>query len=398
MLQPMQWLGPRSLAVGCALASLFALACSDSETDATSGGGDPTGGFGGMADGGGGSGAAGAQGGGGAGGAGGIGGSGGQGGTCVNTLPNESTAPATISATGLYSDTAAKTLSAYVQEYTPQYPLWSDGAVKTRWIYIPECGVIDNDDEDDWQFPVGTRLWKQFERDGQLIETRMIHRYGSGEDDYVFAAYRWNVQDTEADLLTTGELDAKGTEHDIPTEAECHRCHGAGVGLGGTPSRYLGFSAIQLSHAGPGVTMASLSNDGHLKNPNAAGYTVPGNATEQAALGYLHANCGNCHNGTPDGWLIPAIRLRVSTSDTDVTQTGAYTTLVDVMPGQFNDPSCDLLIDSTDPNNSCVLLRMTTRGPDTAPGQVQMPPLGTSEPDTAGGVAAIEAWITDELP
>ena len=345
----------------------------------------------------GGSGATGAQGGGGAGAAGGMGGMGGQGGTCVNQLPNEEMPPATLSQTGLYSDIATRTLSNYVQEFEPQYPLWTDTAAKTRWIYLPECNpVIDNTDEDIWQFPVGTRVWKQFERDGTLIETRLIHRWGPGQNDWTFAAYKWNDLDTEADHLPLGELDAKGTEHDIPDETACKRCHGTNLSPGGTPSRILGASAIQLSHSGVGLTMASLSANGNLMVPNAAGYTVPGNDTERLALGYLHANCGNCHNSTDDGWLAPSLRMRVLAADTDVTQTRAYTTMVDVAPDQFGmtpPNECDFLVDGGSPSNSCVSLRMHARGPDDAPGNIQMPPLGTQDVDTAGA-AAVDAWIT----
>lgn len=376
--------------LGLLCATSLILACSDSETTSSSGGdgGMPIGGMGGSAEGGGGMGASGGMGG-----DGGMGG-GGMGGGCQNVLPNEEMAPLTLSATGLYEDIATKQLAGYVQEFTPQYPLWSDGATKTRWVYLPECdSQIDNSNEDIWDFPVGTRMWKQFERDGELLETRLIHRWGPGDDDFTLVAYKWNDQDDEADLLTDGELDVKGTEHDIPSPLDCTRCHGNGILAGGIPSRYLGFSALQLSHDGAGATMATLSSDGHLTVPNATGYTAPGNATEQAALGYLHSNCGNCHNGTSDGLLYPDIRFQLSVNDTDPTQTLAYSTTVGVPPQQFTGGGCTLLVDGMDPTNSCVSVRMKGRGPDTAPGNVQMPPLGTQDPDSAGGVAAVDAWI-----
>jgi hypothetical protein len=79
-----------------------------------------------------------------------------------------------------------------------------------------------------------------------------------------------------------------------------------------------------LSHGGQGMTMASLSNGGHLMVPNAAGYTVPGTVVEQAALGYLHANCANCYNDSPDGLLFPSLDMRLRAGDSGVTQTAAY--------------------------------------------------------------------------
>jgi hypothetical protein len=369
-------------------------ACSDDEVvpvQTTGSAGAPAGGAGGDG---------GTAGLGGVGGNAGEGGTAGMGGSCESTLPNEETPPAMLSQTGLYSDIASKTLAPYVQEFTPQFPLWSDSAVKTRWIYLPECEPqIDNSEEDDWDFPVGTRVWKQFERDGLLIETRMIHRWGPGANDYALVAYRWDDLDTDATLLTTGEIDAKGTEHDIPTGQECTRCHGAGIGPGGWPGRILGFSAIQLSHAGSDVTMATLSNEGRLLVPNATGYTVPGNPTEQAALGYIHANCSSCHNPSSEGLVFPYVPMRLSTLDLQVDMTAVYVNLVDQDPVNFLGHPCTKLVDGTAATpaeriaNSCVHYRMGQRGPDTAPGPLQMPPLGTGESD-ASGIAAIEAWIS----
>ena len=40
--------------------------------------------------------------------------------------------------------------------------LWSDGAKKQRWIQLPPGEKIDVADLDNWQFPKGTKLWKQF--------------------------------------------------------------------------------------------------------------------------------------------------------------------------------------------------------------------------------------------
>src|ERR1043165_6412078 len=55
--------------------------------------------------------------------------------------------------------------------FSPQYPLWSDGAHKRRWIYLPPGTAIDASRLDAWEFPIGTRLWKEFSLGGP-IETR----------------------------------------------------------------------------------------------------------------------------------------------------------------------------------------------------------------------------------
>lgn len=393
----------RAWAIG--LSSLFLAgtaalaACGDDDGQGGSGpggsGGNPTtGGMGGVGGAGGTGGSGGTSAGRGEGGSG--GGDGGMGGGCVNSLPNEMTAPATLSDTGLYDDIGNKTVAGGNLPYAPQFELWSDATEKSRWVYLPECGVIDNSDEDDWDFPVGTRMWKEFALAGQRLETRLVHRYGSGPNDFLFATYVWDDLETEATLTEAGVEDVLGTEHDVPATTACGRCHGPHPSKGGLPSRFLGFSAIQLSHTGSGVTMATLSNDGHLMVPNAAGYAVPGTPVEQAALGYLHANCANCHNDSPDGLIFPSLDMRLRVADTDPTQTASYLDLVNQVKGNFSGP-CTHLIAGQDIANSCVHFRMSERGDDVTPNLNQMPPLATDVVD-ASGLSVMEAWIATLPP
>ncbi|HEX8953626.1 MAG TPA: hypothetical protein VF945_17335, partial [Polyangia bacterium] len=46
-------------------------------------------------------------------------------------------APASLSETGLYADGGSATVRTDVRPYTPGYEMWSDGAAKSRWIYLP---------------------------------------------------------------------------------------------------------------------------------------------------------------------------------------------------------------------------------------------------------------------
>ena len=50
---------------------------------------------------------------------------------------DETRPPASLRDTGLYSDWDSKTIAAGNLPYTPQYPLWTDGAAKQRWIPPP---------------------------------------------------------------------------------------------------------------------------------------------------------------------------------------------------------------------------------------------------------------------
>ena len=67
-------------------------------------------------------------------------------------------APATLRETGLYSDYASQAIDPANVSYSPQYPLWSDGASKRRWIYLPPSTRIAASDPDVWGFPEGTKI------------------------------------------------------------------------------------------------------------------------------------------------------------------------------------------------------------------------------------------------
>src|SRR5512135_153247 len=105
--------------------------------------------------------------------------------------------PVRLSDTGLYQRGSTTLVRAGVIAYSPQYPLWSDGTRKRRWIYLPPGTAINASHVDAWEFPVGTRLWKEFGYGGR-IETRMIERLRGGA--WRFASYVWNAEGTDAVL------------------------------------------------------------------------------------------------------------------------------------------------------------------------------------------------------
>ncbi len=57
---------------------------------------------------------------------------------------------------------------------------------------------------DHWSLPVGARLWKEFRAEGVAVETRFIHRFGPGIDDWLFAAYAWDPARNDAFLVEAG--------------------------------------------------------------------------------------------------------------------------------------------------------------------------------------------------
>src|SRR5688572_23474543 len=73
-------------------------------------------------------------------------------------LPDLDRGPGTLRETGLYADAAMRAVAATNLPFAPQYPLWTDGAQKRRWIYLPPGTTIDASNPDAWQFPIGTRV------------------------------------------------------------------------------------------------------------------------------------------------------------------------------------------------------------------------------------------------
>lgn len=288
--------------------------------------------------------------------------------------------PLTIDQTGLCDDPACATISADVRAYTPQFALWSDGATKRRWIYLPPGTQIDTSNMDYWQFPVGTKLWKEFTRDGVRVETRYMTRYGAGPGDWKMVSYVWNAAQDRAEPTLLHLDDVLGTTHDVPSRNECRQCHE------NIDGRVLGFGAIQLDRDGAvgEVDLTDLVADDLLTDPPAGAtprFPLPGTAGEQAALGYLHVNCGTCHNPTtgvvtPDPQM--ALRLEVGAL-ADAASTPTYLTTMGV-------PVADPRITPGNVDASKLYQKFNLTGGG------RMPPLGTEITDV-DGATTLKAWI-----
>ena len=299
--------------------------------------------------------------------------------------------PALLSETGLYADTATGALAPGVMAFAPRFQLWSDGAKKRRWLWLPDRARIDTTDMDAWRFPVGTKAWKEFTRDGIRVETRLIWKSGPNRSDWVMVAYEWNADQTDAAALPTGGEDRRGTDHDVPSAIACKKCHD------GIIDRFAGVSAIQLDHKNEGLTLFDLAVAGTLTATPSGTLDVPGDALVSDTLGYLHANCGNCHNPRnvmlrPDG---PQIVLWLDSDELDTPEaTATYRTTVgrrSLLAPLDGTSSRDLVVTGSSAA-SLLSIRMHRRGENSG----AMPPLGTELIDLAA-TASVAAWI-DGLP
>ena len=61
--------------------------------------------------------------------------------------------PQRLADTGLFERGSTTEIRAGVLSFSPQYPLWSDGAAKRRWLYLPPGTFIDASRPDAWVSP-----------------------------------------------------------------------------------------------------------------------------------------------------------------------------------------------------------------------------------------------------
>lgn len=286
--------------------------------------------------------------------------------------------PQRLSLTGLYAPGTAEIIAPEVRSFRPSFELWSDGASKRRWIWLPKGARIDTSDMDSWQFPVGTKLWKEFTRDGVRVETRLLQRLPDG---WIGLAYLWQKDGIDAIAAPYGAIDALGTPHNVPASNECEACHG------GRSSYALGFSAVQLAgQAEPdALNLDELVRLELLSTTPVTTPRVPGNETERAALGYLHANCSHCHNASrpsragarcfdPESDIDFSLRAEEGAS---ALETNTYRTARDVC------------FDPGSPGDSRMIELVSQRSRFR-----QMPPLATEVVD-APAVALLRRWIEE---
>lgn len=312
--------------------------------------------------------------------------------------------PARLSETGLYVAGSTSEVDPRHVTFVPQYPLWSDGTDKRRWLFLPPGTRIDASDPDAWVFPVGTRLWKEFSSGGGRIETRYIERALDGS--YRYATYVWDEALGDAVLapargVRAARALAGGVKHDVPALLDCQACHEGGKGP------VLGFGALQLSsdrdplapHAEP-VPPGALDLDELVRRDliedlparllERAPRIGASSPSARAAAGYLFGNCASCHNARG-----PLAALALDFDQSVLVENGAERLAQHALeqPSRFRVPGEDSSrrAVAAEPTKSAIWFRMQTRS-----AVAQMPPLGTQLADAAG-VALIERWISHDL-
>lgn len=302
--------------------------------------------------------------------------------------------PTRLSQTGLFTDTAALAPSPALLPYTVTVPLWSDGADKQRWLFVPPGETVTYDPSGAWSFPVGTLAVKHFELRGapdqraRRLETRVMIHERRGWAGYT---YRWNDAQTDAELVTRPSVDEVelpgGTRArwPQPAGAECLRCHTPGYGealglrtrqLAGTPEgRALIDTLVERDQlSGAPAELATLIAHPRLDDETAS--------PQARARAYLDVNCAPCHH--PSGPAPGGLDLRAETPL-------AAAAVVGVQPDDRLGTAEERRLAPGDHAHSSLWLRMG-RGGERGP----MPPLASLRVDETGR-ALVQRFI-DELP
>jgi uncharacterized repeat protein (TIGR03806 family) len=325
------------------------------------------------------------------------------------SLPATSTDPfpALLSQTGAFSDVASLTAAPGLIPFEVNAPLWTDGALKWRWIAVPTNAQITFAAAAPWTFPPGTVLVKHFELGvnetnpaiRRRVETRLLIVAANGTA--FGATYRWRTNHLEADLLPGGLSEnividtPTGTRKQrwaYPGRDDCLSCHNPRAGWA------LGPKTAQLNrdatYAATGVTdnqLRAWSHIGLFANPpeesaipdlsRMAGLADTSAPLEARARSYLDSNCAHCHQ--PGG---PAHAYFDARYDTPLEQQG----MINARVAQDFNVLGARLIAPGDADRSTVLLRQMFLD------SYRMPPLGRNVND-ARAVQVFREWI-DGLP
>ena len=316
--------------------------------------------------------------------------------------------PALLSQTGAFTDLASLTPSPGIFPYKPNAQLWSDRAVKDRWIAIPNDGVFDEASEKvsfdatgEWTFPSGTVFIKHFELPideanpsiTQRIETRFFVITADGRGYGV--SYKWNDQGTEATLLTDGDTkdftvsQAGGGTYTqtwtYPNRQQCLTCHNEAA------KYVLGAKTHQLNgdlyYPSGGSTANQLDtwnawgifdtdiggHDQYLKSVYITDSTA---SLESRVRSYLDMNCAFCHR---PNYVQGAFDARFITSLHNQNLINAQAISSSSTPG-------GVIVNPGDPSTSELWIR------DASSGGNRMPPLAVSIVDTTY-IQTLTDWI-----
>ena len=209
-----------------------------------------------------------------------------------------------------------------VLPYEITTPLFSDYAVKDRFIVLPEGSSIRYTASGPLDFPDSTIIIKNFAYTNTthqkiMIETRLLVK-DPFDSKWKVMNYLWNAEQTEAVkhiigaripvTLLNEEGEKISTIYQVPNTNDCKRCH-----VNNSALIPIGPKARNLNYVVPGQRVNQLvqwASQGKLSGlPDPAKVerlpdwkNVKRYSLEQRARAYLDINCAHCHTKGGDAY------------------------------------------------------------------------------------------------
>jgi putative heme-binding domain-containing protein len=333
---------------------------------------------------------------------------------------NEATKfPRKLSETGLFTSVKEHRLAPGVVPFSVQAEQWADHATAERFIALPGTSSVQLYDR---LVPIPGNFFSSrllFPKDAVLartlslemergqpqsrrrLETQILHFDGSEWHGYT---YRWNDEQTDADLVPASGADQIFTVKDsqapggqrkqtwhFAARGECLQCHNpwAGYALAFTPGQldrehnYNGVVDNQmrtLLHVG---VLAPVRSGGPPQPPaRLVNPYDPSACLDDRARSYLHVNCAHCHQFGAGGTADIDLRRELTLEQTKALDTPP-------VQGTFAIPDARIIA-AGDPFRSVLYYRMAKLG------RGRMPHIGSAIVDEHG-LRLIHDWIR-QLP
>ena len=309
--------------------------------------------------------------------------------------------PATLSATGAFSNLATLTPNAGIVDYEPNVEFWSDYAIKSRWFAIKNLtDTVGFSANGNWTLPTGMVWIKHFDIETtrgvsatrRKLETRFLVKTAT---DIYGLSYKWRDDQSEADLVAEDGLSqlipasSPAQTWRYPSRTECRICHTSVAGFA------LSFNTRQLNGTHPYGALvpnqiSALSSAGYFAAPPANVNTLPFFAAaddetksrEFRVRSYLAVNCVQCHQ--PGGAATGNWDARATTL------TDAANLINGLLVNHGGDTDNRWAVPN-DTAHSMILKRLQGAGVP------RMPPLATNELDPAA-IQLLTDWIVQDLP
>lgn len=284
-----------------------------------------------------------------------------------------------------------------VLPYDLNTPLFSDYALKSRFIYVPEGKIIPYNSTDVLDLPVGSALIKTFYYNtngaNRLIETRLLIHNSNGWHP---ETYIWNEAQTDAvrsliggtiDITINHNNNNESFSYLIPNQNQCVNCHassGQTVPIGikvPNLNRLYNYAQGSANQIQKWVDQGFLAANTSVNIPAWPSFSDPTADLNEKARAYLEVNCASCHTSAGSA---ANSGLFLEYSNTNMSSLGVLKTPVAAGSGSggFN-----YVIDPGNANSSILLYRMNSSAVD-----VRMPEIGRSVIHDEG-VNLIEEWI-----